>query len=83
MSPHIFCVGCSSIESFFLGGAREFCVRVYQHDDRADARSKETPEEYRLKRIGRLRMWAGNKTRWAFGPYVAEAKMFLTTDEHR
>lgn len=57
-----------------VGGlAREFYEKVYQHYDKPEAWTQETPEAFHQKEIGWRKMWDGENTRWVFEPHVAEA----------
>lgn len=57
-----------------VGGlAREFYEKVYQHYDKPEAWTQETPDTFHQKKIGWRKMWEGENTRWVFEPHVAEA----------
>ncbi|QDT09666.1 FAD-dependent oxidoreductase [Planctomycetes bacterium K23_9] len=57
-----------------VGGlAREFYEQVYQHYDKPEAWTQETPDVFAQKKIGWRKMWEGESTRWVFEPHVAEA----------
>lgn len=56
-----------------VGGlAREFYEKVYQHYEKSDAWTQETPNAFSEKNIGWRKMWTGENTRWVFEPHVAE-----------
>ena len=57
-----------------VGGlAREFYEKIFQHYDKPEAWTKESPGEFAEKEIGWRKIWAGENTRWVFEPHVAEA----------
>lgn len=57
-----------------VGGlAREFYENVFQHYNKPEAWTQETPDAFSQKNIGWRKMWDGENTRWVFEPHVAEA----------